>query len=239
MSAPTAARGCFVTGTDTEVGKTHVSAGLLHWFGRQGLRSAGLKPVAAGQTLVDGRLCNEDVDLLRAASTVALADGEVGPCQFEAACAPHIAAKLEGREISRAGLLQAARVLAAKADVLVVEGVGGFRVPLGADWDSADLAADLGLPVVLVVGLRLGCLNHALLTADAVRARGLVLAGWVGNTIGEEMAWAGDNVATLRAWLAREYGAPCFGIVPSLPAPSAAAVAEHFDGRALRAAFDF
>ena len=200
--------GCFVTGTDTEVGKTHVSAGLLHWFAAQGLSSAGFKPVAAGTQEIAGEAVNEDVRALREAGSLALADAEVGPLVFAAACAPHIAAALERRTIDRAALRRHAAALAARADVLVVEGVGGFRVPLGPDWDSADLAADLGLPVVLVVGLRLGCLSHALLTAEAVVARGLRLAGWVGNTIDPAMPWAGDNVATLRDWLGRRHAAP-------------------------------
>lgn len=231
-----AARGCFVTGTDTEVGKTCVSAALVHWAGRRGRVSAGLKPVAAGITLLDGRPVNEDVEALRAAATLPLSAAEVGPCQLDTACAPHIAAAREGRPIVRAELLGAARALAARAGFLVVEGVGGFRVPLGDDWDSADLATELGYPVVLVVGLRLGCLNHALLTADAVRARGLRLAGWVGNTVSTPMAFAGENVATLRAWLAREHRAPCLGLVPTLAPPAPAAVAAHLDDAALQAA---
>ena len=169
----------FVTGTDTEVGKTHVSAALLHWAGQQGWRSAGCKPVAAG---LDDDGHNEDVQRLRAASTLPLATQEVGPLQFQAACAPHIAAALEGRSIALGPLVAQARALAARADVLVVEGVGGFCVPLGPEGDTADLAVALGYPVILVVGLRLGCINHALLTAEAVRARGLRLAGWVANT---------------------------------------------------------
>ena len=229
-------RGCFVTGTDTEVGKTRISAALLHWCAQQGWRSAGLKPVAAGTELIEGIRVNEDVRALRDASSLALSDAEVGPLQFEAACAPHIAAALEGRALDRAAIWRSARALAARADVLVVEGVGGFCVPLGADWDSADLAGDLGLPVVLVVGLRLGCINHALLTAEAVRARGLRLAGWVGNRIDPAMPWIDENVAALRDRL-QQHGAPCLGVVPYLPEPCPAAVAAHLDDAALRAVF--
>jgi len=227
--------GCFVTGTDTEIGKTRISAALLHWFAQAGCISAGLKPVAAGTDLIDGQRVNEDVLALRAAGSLALTDGEVGPLQFEAACAPHIAAALEGRTIDRGAILIAARAMAARADVLVVEGVGGFCVPLGADWDTADLAIDLGLPVVLVVGLRLGCINHALLTAEAIRARGLRLAGWVGNHVTRDMQWADENVATLRDWLWRQHGAPCLGVVPWLIKPDPVAIAAHLDPAALRA----
>lgn len=227
-------RGFFVAGTDTEIGKTRVSAGLLHGLAQAGLRSAGLKPVAAGTVVMGDARVNEDVRALREAGSVALADAEVGPFQFDAACAPHIAAALEGRSIDRAAIGESARALASRADVLVVEGVGGFRVPLGADWDTADLARDLGLPVVLVVGLRLGCINHALLTAEAIRARGLRLAGWVGNRIAPDMPWADENVHSLRDWLSREHEAPCLGVVPWLADPHPGAVAAHLDIGALR-----
>jgi dethiobiotin synthetase len=230
-------RGCFVTGTDTEVGKTRVSAALLHWGALQGLRSAGLKPVAAGTALIDGVAVNEDVRALRDASSVALTDAEVGPCQLAEPCAPHIAAALEGRVIDRQEWRRAAQALAARIDVLVVEGVGGFCVPLGADWDSADLAVDLGLPVVLVVGLRLGCLSHAILTAEAVAARGLALAGWVGNQLDPSMPWLGDNLVALQHELGRRHGAPCLGVVPRLDDPGPGAVAAHLDAPALRRVF--
>jgi dethiobiotin synthetase len=229
-------RGCFVTGTDTEVGKTLVSAALLHALGGLGWRVAGLKPVAAGMgpgpAGADG--LNEDVQALRLASNVPLTDAEVGPCQLRAPCAPSIAAGLQGETIPRAALLQAAQALARRTDLLVVEGVGGFRVPLGPDWDSADLAADLGLPVVLVVGLRLGCLNHALLTAEAVRTRGLRLAGWVANRIQPDMPWADENLALLTQALQREAGAARLAVLPWLPEPSPLALSRHLEPALLR-----
>ena len=237
MSGAAPMRGCFVTGTDTAVGKTRVSAALLHWLGGQGLRCAGYKPVAAGIESIDGEAVNEDVRALRDAGSVALTDAEVGPCQFEAACAPHIAAALEGHTIERAVLLQGARRLAAQVDQLVVEGVGGFCVPLGPDFDSADFAVDLVLPVVLVVGLRLGCINHALLSAEAIRARGLRLAGWVANTVDAGMLQREENLATLRHELGRRYQAPCLGVVPRLASPAPAVVAACLDGAALRVLF--
>lgn len=231
-------RGCFVTGTDTEVGKTRISAALLHWGAQQGWRSAGFKPVAAGTRLIDGQRVNEDVRALRQASSLALSDAEVGPFQFEAACAPHIAAALQGQAIERAAILRAAQALARRADVLVVEGVGGFCVPLGDDWDSADLACDLALPVILVVGLRLGCINHALLTAQAVRARGLRLAGWICNAGDAPMPWIDENIACLRERLWRQHQAPCLGLVPWLDQPTPARVAAHLDAAALHTVFD-
>lgn len=214
-------RGLFITGTDTEIGKTCVSAGLTHRFAQAGLKVAAIKPIAAGQDFIDGRWINEDVQRLREAGNLGLSDAEVGPLQFRAACAPHIAARLEGREIEREPLLAAVCRVAERADVAVIEGVGGFRVPLTADWDTADLAVDLQLPVVLVVGLRLGCINHVLLTAEAIRSRGLTLAGWVANTVDPDMPHLQDNLQALDRLL----GAPCWGLVPRLESPTPAAVA--------------
>lgn len=229
--------GCFVTGTDTGVGKTRVSAALLHWFAAAGWRSAGFKPVAAGTDWIEGRRVNDDVRVLRDASSVVLADADVGPCQLDTPCAPHIAAEIEGRRIDRGVLLAAVKALAERSDRIVAEGAGGFVVPLGPDWDSADLAVDLGLPVVLVVGLRLGCLNHALLTADSVRRRGLRLAGWVGNSVDAAMPHRDDNLATLTFELMRRHAAPCLGKVPWLDVDEAVAVLRHLDDAALQAAF--
>jgi dethiobiotin synthetase len=238
MNPPIARRGCFVTGTDTEVGKTRISAALLHWCARQGWRCAGFKPVAAGLEQVDGRWVNADVQVLRQASSVPLAEAEVGPCQLKAACAPHLAAAQEGRVIDLDALLRAASDLARKVDALIVEGVGGFVVPLHAQRDTADLAQSLGLPVVLVVGLRLGCLNHALLTAQSVQARGLRLAGWVGNTVDPAMPWVDGNLATLRHMLWERYGAVALGHVPRLLDPDPPAVLNHLDPAGLRQIFD-
>lgn len=235
--SPQALHGCFVTGTDTGVGKTHVSAALLHWCAQQGWRSAGFKPVAAGTTLIDGQRVNEDVQALRQTGSVLLADAEVGPLQFEAACAPQISAALEDRHIDPATILSAARHLASRADVVVVEGVGGFCVPLGPEWDTADLAVAIGLPVILVVGLRLGCISHALLTAEAIRTRGLLLAGWIANTVDPDMAHSEGNLASLHHEITRRHQAPCLGVVPWLDTPLPAAVAAHLDAAALKRVF--
>ena len=210
--------GYFITGTDTEIGKTFVTAALTRSLAARGLRVAPIKSLAAGQAFVGGRWVNEDVATLLGAQNIGLTDAEVGPLQFREPCAPQIAAKLEGRSIDRKALLAAIRATAAKAEIALVEGVGGFRVPLTETWNTADLAADLGLPVILVVGLRLGCINHALLTAEAIRARGLRLAAWVANTVDPDQAHVADNLASLQAGLQ----APCLGHLPRLSDPLAA-----------------
>ncbi len=200
----------FVTGTDTEVGKTFAACALLHAAAARGLTTLAMKPVAAGFD-ADGR--NEDVERLVAASTIEAPRELVNPFGFAAAVAPHIAAAQEGRAIEPGTILDAYRQLAPRADFLLVEGVGGFRVPLAAGFDTADLAVALGLPVILVVGLRLGCLNHALLTAEAIRARGLALAGWIANSIDPAMPFRDENIATLRQALP----APLLGTLPWRP----------------------
>ena len=199
----------FLTGTDTEIGKTFVTCALLHRARQLGLTAAGIKPVAAG-TDAAGR--NEDVERIRAAGNVALAEEVINPYRFTPAIAPHLAAAETGVAIDFAHIAAACASARQRADLVIVEGVGGFCVPLGVDRDSADLAIALALPVILVVGLRLGCINHALLTAEAIAARGLALAGWVANRIDPDMARTDDNVATLRERL----GAPLLGSVPRI-----------------------
>jgi len=204
-------RGIFVTGTDTGVGKTLVSCALIHALRGRGLRVAPMKPVAAGAIEVDKRLVSEDtLALLAACSTLKPAAELVNPFLFREPMAPHVAAEREGRQITLAPILQAFDALATRSDMVVVEGVGGFVVPLGPTIDTRDLALALQLPVVLVVGLRLGCLNHALLTTEAIRAAGLSLAGWVANAIDPAMAVPDDNVAALKARLP----APLLGRIP-------------------------
>lgn len=232
--------GIFVTGTDTGIGKTRISAALVAVLGKCGMRAAGLKPIAAGTQLIDGECINEDVHALRAAASMPLSAAEICPYQFAAACAPHIAAALEGRRIERAVVIDAVAAVARRADRIVVEGVGGFRVPLGdatgqgGAWDSADLAAELGLPVLLVVGLRLGCINHALLSAEAIRARGLHLCGWVANTVDPEMPRIAENLDALAQGLGN---APCLGLVPRLPVPTPDVIAPFLNVPALHTIF--
>ena len=201
--------GFFVTGTDTGVGKTLISAALVHHFAIEGYRSAGLKPVAAGCEWSDGRLLSEDVAQLQTASNVTLPLEVINPYAFEPPLAPHIAAEMMGERIEIPPILAAFDQAAATADVVVVEGVGGFRVPLNDVEDTADLAARLGLPVILVVGMRLGCLSHAMLTVESIRARGLKLVGWVANTIDPQMSAFKENLLSLE----KRIPAPCLGVV--------------------------
>ncbi len=197
----------FITGTDTGVGKTHVTCALLHASRQQGWRALGMKPIAAGLE-ADGH--NADVAQLQAASTALMPMTLVNPFLYAPPIAPHIAAAESSRPIALAPILDAFAQLRRAADLVWVEGVGGFRVPLGADWDTADLALALGLPVVLVVGMRLGCLNHALLTAEAIMRRGLLLAGWVANCIDPDMSRIAENLDSLRTRL----DAPLLGVLP-------------------------
>jgi len=219
------ARAWFVTGTDTEIGKTLAASALTHACAQRGLRTAAMKPVAAGAMLRGGELHNDDVDQLAAADSAGLPRAWTTPYLLREPAAPHIAAAMEDVRIDPAHLLDCYRRVAAAADAVVVEGVGGFRVPLSEGYDTADLAQQLGLPVVLVVGLRLGCISHALLTAEAIAARGLPLAGWIANTLDAAMPHLEENIAALAAGLP----APLLGRVPRLAQPSAAAAALHLD----------
>lgn len=180
-------KGLFVTGTDTGVGKSLVAAALLRAFGRAGAKAVGMKPVAAGAVRTDQGWRNDDVDALVSAGNVDAPVEAVNPYCFEPPIAPHLAAREAGEAIDLDLVVQRFRTLAARAEVVVVEGAGGFLVPLNDRETLADLAVRLGLPVVLVVGMRLGCLNHALLTAEAIRSRGLPLAGWVANRTDPDM----------------------------------------------------
>ena len=206
----------FITGTDTEVGKTFVSCALLHVLRQAGVRAVGMKPIAAG---TDSAGENDDVERLRAASVVVAPRELVNPYLFAPAIAPHIAAQDTGRSIDIGHIADAFAALRELADAVLVEGVGGFCVPLGPDIDTADLAERLALPVILVVGMRLGCINHALLTAQAIVARRLTLAGWIANCIDPEMQRFDDNLATLR----RRIDAPLLGVIPCASTPELAA----------------
>lgn len=205
----------FVTGTDTGVGKTFVSCALLHAMARRHPRVVGMKPVAAGLVQTQDGWDSEDAIALRAASTVRVAPALDNPVRLPDPLSPHLAAERAGTRIDIAHLVACQRELAQHADAMVVEGAGGFLVPLSPTHTGADLAQALGLPVLLVVGLRLGCLNHALLSAEAIRARGLPLAGWVANRIDPGMAAADDNIAFLRQRL----GAPLLADIAHSAAP--------------------
>ena len=206
----------FITGTDTEVGKTFVTSALLLLLKGRGIKAVGMKPIAAG-TNEKGR--NEDVEALIAASGVEAPRELVNPYLFHPAIAPHIAASEEGRTIDIDRILDSFDTLRGLADAVLVEGVGGFCVPLGPHSDTADLAEQLGLPIILVVGMRLGCINHALLTQQAIAARGLKLAGWIANRIDPAMSRFDENLAALQTRI----NAPLLGIIPANSTPDMAA----------------
>ena len=209
-------RAFFVTGTDTEVGKTFATCALLLALRNREFTAVGMKPVAAGSEWVDGRRVNEDAERLRAAGSFEPAPELLNPYCLNAAVEPHIAAAEEGVALRPAPILAALDALRQQADVVLVEGVGGFRVPFGPSYDSADLARELGLPVILVVGMRLGCISHALLTAEAIAARNLTLAGWIANPVDPHFADTGVYVESLRERLSCPllWNAPR-GILPS------------------------
>jgi len=190
--------GYFVTGTDTGVGKTFVACALIRHLARQGMSVIGMKPIASGSYESPEGWLNEDVELLRSASTEKVDRKLINPYAFEQPIAPHIAAQRTGVTIDLEMIRRCFDQLAERADAVVVEGVGGFRVPINEDQDTADLALALQLPVIMVVGMRLGCLNHALLTQEAIVAQGLPLAGWVANQIDPNMAEFDANLNALR-----------------------------------------
>jgi dethiobiotin synthetase len=212
MSPPTL-KGFFITGTDTGIGKTWVGCGLIVALRRRGHRVIGMKPIASGCEVTPDGLRNEDALRLQAVSTVPVPYHSINPYAFEPAIAPHLAAREAGIDIQFIRIRELAEALALHADYVIIEGVGGWRVPLGADGFVADLAVALNLPVVLVVGIRLGCINHALLSADAIRAAGLPLAGWVANVVDPAMQRLQENLQTLTAAIP----APCLGRLPFFP----------------------
>ncbi|MFZ7096034.1 dethiobiotin synthase [Luteimonas dalianensis] len=205
----------FVTGTDTGVGKTLASAALLHALRARGLRAVGMKPVASGCDGTPDGWRNEDALMLQAASEPRPAYEDVNPFALPAPTAPQLAAREAGVEVDLETLLAAHARLAEGVDRVVVEGVGGWLAPLADGLDQSALAAALGAPVVLVVGLRLGCLSHARLTARAVEADGLRLAGWIGSGVDPVFDRSQDYLALLRDALP----APCLGVIPHLPEP--------------------
>ncbi|OWJ98102.1 dethiobiotin synthase [Pseudomonas sp. A46] len=224
------ARAYFVTGTDTEIGKTTIAAGLLRAARRQGLSTAAAKPVASGCDQTPDGLRNGDALALLGECSLPFRYEEVNPLAFAPAIAPHLAAREAGVDLSVAALAAPVRqVLARGADFTLVEGAGGWRVPLAGAETLSDLPIALGLPVVLVVGVRLGCINHALLTVEAILRDGLVLAGWVANVVDPATSRLEENLATL----AERLPAPCLGRVPRLAEATPEAVADHLDLAAL------
>ena len=217
----TAARGYFITGTDTGVGKTEIACGLIRIFGARGLAVAGMKPIAAGARRIDGELRNGDVERLLAAVNVRVARHLMNPYLLAMPVAPHLAAERTGRRIDLRTIMRAYRAISARSDIVIVEGVGGLLVPLNERCDTADLARRMRLPVLVVVGMRLGCLSHALLTAAVLAARGLTFAGWFANRIDPRMREYRGNVEALR----RRLRAPLLGEIAYRSNPAARRIA--------------
>lgn len=218
------ARSFFIAGTDTDVGKTTIATGLLHVARSAGLSTAAVKPVASGCELTGHGLRNSDALALMAECNPALEYATVNPFAFAPAIAPHIAAREAGIELSAERLADAVEsVLNRRADFTLVEGAGGWRVPLSGQQYLSALPVLLGLPVILVVGVRLGCINHAVLSAEAIARDGLTLAGWVANIVDPATSRLEENLATLEQLLP----APCLGRVPRLARADAQQVAQH------------
>ncbi len=206
----TATSRLFITGTDTGVGKTRVAAALCIALAARGRRVAAMKPVASGCTRTPEGLRNSDALTLMASMNVRASYAEVNPYAFEPAIAPHIAAAESGVDIDFDVLDRAFERLSLRSDVILVEGAGGWLAPLDASRGCADLAVRWQTDVVLVVGMRLGCLNHTLLTVESIERRGLRLLGWVANAVDHKFERSAENVSSLRARIA----APCLGFLP-------------------------
>jgi dethiobiotin synthetase len=216
----------FVTGTDTEVGKTLVTAGLLYAAKQQQLTTLAMKPLAAGCEETPEGLRNSDALLLQSVMTEALHYEEVNPVALAEPIAPHLAAAAKGRRLSLDRLVGFCRgTLMKRADLRLIEGAGGWRVPLNETESLSGLPKALDLPVILVVGVRLGCLNHAFLTLEAMARDGVTVAGWVGNQVERDMPALEGNLATLRTAIP----IPCLGQVPFLPEPTPEQIARHLD----------
>lgn len=215
-------RGFFVTGTDTGIGKTRVTAGLLKAFASTRGKTVGMKPVASGASVTREGLRNDDALALQAAASEQRLYALVNPYCFAPPVAPHLAAMDAGVEINLETIVAAYGELCTGADTVLVEGVGGWQLPLSPTLELPDLVRELDLPVILVVGMRLGCINHALLTARAIQADGLELAGWVANAIDPAYERPEANIATLEA----ELHAPLLARLPYAPSESLDAVAE-------------
>lgn len=187
----------FITGTDTGVGKTYIACKLIQQYVAQGYKVIGMKPVAAGCESVNGEWVNDDVLQLEAASNVKAPRALTNPYSFKEPIAPHIAAELVGKTIEIAVIKHAFDMLCELADIVIVEGAGGFLVPLNSTESMADLATQLNVPIILVVGIKLGCINHALLTAEAIKSRNANLVSWIANPIESQMQCYNDNVAAI------------------------------------------
>lgn len=218
-------KGVFITGTDTDCGKTEIAVALMEGLQQRGLTVLGMKPVASGCEHTPEGLRNNDACRLQAQGNDELPYDLVNAYTFEPPIAPHIAAGLVGLEIELDVIKDCAERLAARADFLIVEGVGGWRVPLGLTLSVSDLPLALDLPVILIAGIKLGCINHSLLAAESIRASGAQLVGWIANQVDPDMLAHDENLATLIALI----DAPCLGVVPWMVSPDPRRVAEHLD----------
>lgn len=208
------ANGFFITGTDTEVGKTLVAAALILKMRAQGVNALGFKPVVAGTYQDhDGKILNEDLETLRIASQPSSGQMDLCPYILDLPIAPHIASEKIGIHLDLKIMMSAYEQIRSQAEAIVVEGAGGFLVPINATENLSDLAQKLNLPIIMVVGMRLGCINHALLTEEALASRKLKVAGWIANTLSSEMPFLEENIQ----YLQNKMKAPLLGVIPSLP----------------------
>lgn len=198
----------FITGTDTGVGKTWATVALMRYFKRQGQSVIGMKPVAAGCELIDGQLKNEDALLLQENASVLLDYSDINPYAFEMPVSPHLAAIDETVQLNE--LVKAFNKIKDKADVVIVEGAGGWLAPLSAEHDIADLASTLKIPVIMVVAIRLGCINHARLTFQAIQTSGVECAGWLAMCIDNDMLKQSENISTIKDKIT----VPLLGVLP-------------------------
>lgn len=208
------ANGFFITGTDTEVGKTLVAGALIQKMRAQGIHALGFKPVVAGTYQDhDGKILNEDLETLRLASQLRPEELVLCPYVFEMPIAPHIASGKQGINLELKIMMDAYEQIRSQAEAVIVEGAGGFLVPINAAENLSGLAQKLDLPIIMVIGMRLGCINHALLTEEAISSRQLKIAGWVANTLSSEMSFLEENVKYLQSNLK----SPLLGVIPTLP----------------------
>ncbi|CAH9019370.1 dethiobiotin synthase [Candidatus Nitrosacidococcus sp. I8] len=217
------AKGFFVTGTDTGIGKTWISVGLITYFKQQGFQVAGMKPVASGCISTPLGICNEDALLLRDHSSISLTYPQVNPHNLSLPIAPHLAAQHQNTQIDLKIIQNHFDDIVIKSDVIIIEGVGGWMVPINQKQTMVEVAQLFKLPIILVVGMRLGCLNHALLTSESILKSGLPLAGWIANQVQPQMDWVEENIHSLREHLS----APLLGIIPYLDQLTAEKISEH------------
>jgi dethiobiotin synthetase len=216
-------KGFFITGTDTEVGKTLVAGAIILKLQSMGLNTLGFKPVVAGMRLIDGKMVNEDVETLLMVSREIrpnLTASDICPFFLKDYAAPHLVAFQDGLKLNLHQMIDHYDRLADKANVVVVEGAGGFLVPINEEVTLGDFAQELNLPVILVIDIKLGCINHALLTAEAITRRGLVLYGWVANSTKLDAEYVSENVSTLKNILKRQFNAQYLGHIPNLSEPT-------------------